>query len=104
VHAIGFLEHQPSSVRLELRARLQRMAEVTGGQAFFPLSMRDLDSVYGKVAAEIDAQYSMGYVSANTRTDGTWRKVEVKVTRPGLKDVRVRTRQGYFAPLKPFKK
>jgi Ca-activated chloride channel homolog len=104
VHAIGFLEHQPGAVQLDLRARLQRMAEVTGGQAFFPLSMRDLDGVYGKVAAEIDAQYSMGYVSTNTRTDGTWRKVEVRVARPGLKDVRVRTRQGYFAPLKPFRK
>jgi Ca-activated chloride channel family protein len=80
------------------------MAEITGGHAFFPMSTRDLDGVYGKVAAEIDAQYSMGYVSTNTKTDGTWRKVEIRVTRPGLKDVKVRTRQGYFAPLKPFKK
>ena len=100
VHAIGFLEHQPASVRQDLRSRLQRLAEITGGQAFFPMSMRDLESAYGKVAAEIDAQYSMGYVSTNTKTDGTWRKVAIKVTRPGLKDIRVRTRQGYFAPLK----
>ncbi len=100
VHAIGFLEHQPASARQDQRSRLQRLAEITGGQAFFPLSMRDLESAYGKVAAEIDAQYSMGYVSANTKTDGTWRKVAIKVTRPGLKDIRVRTRQGYFAPLK----
>ncbi len=104
VHAIGFLEHQSAGARLEQRARLLRMAEVTGGQAFFPTSIGDLDGVYGKVAAEIDAQYSMGYVSANTKTDGTWRKVEIKVTRPGLKDLKVRTRQGYFAALKPFKK
>lgn len=104
VHAIGFLEHQPAGVRLELRARLQRMAEVTGGQAFFPLSIGELGGVYGKVAAEMDAQYSMGYVSANSKTDGTWRKVEIRVTRPDLRDVRVRTRQGYFAALKPFRK
>ena len=50
---------------MELRGRLQRLAELTGGQAFFPLSMKDLDAAYGKVAAEIDAQYSMGYVSTN---------------------------------------
>jgi len=104
VHAIGFLEHQRTSDRMGLRERLQRIAEVTGGQAFFPTSMRALDDVYAKVAAEIDAQYSMGYVSTNTKTDGTWRKVGIRVTRPGLKDIRVRTRQGYFAPLKPFKK
>jgi Ca-activated chloride channel family protein len=102
VHAIGFIEnrHLSSGDRMDLRSRLMRLAELTGGQAFFPSTMKDLDGVYGKVAAEIDAQYSMGYVSTNTKTDGTWRKVEIKVVRPGLKDVKVRTRQGYFAPLK----
>jgi Ca-activated chloride channel homolog len=100
VHAIGFLEQYSSNVRLELQSRLRRLAELTGGQAFFPMSMKELDAVYGKVAAEIDAQYSMGYVSTNTKADGTWRKVEIKVTRPGVKDIKVRTRQGYFAPLK----
>jgi VWFA-related protein len=80
------------------------MAEVTGGQAFFPVSVKDLDGVYAKIAAEIDAQYSMGYVSTSAKTDGAWRKVEVRVVRPDLKGVKVRTRQGYFAPLKPYKK
>jgi len=100
VHAIGFLEHQPSSVKLEQRMRLTRITELTGGQAFFPTSMKDLDGAYQKVAAEIDAQYTLGYLSTNAKQDGTWRKVEIKVVRPGLKDVKVRTRQGYYAPLK----
>jgi Ca-activated chloride channel homolog len=100
VHAIGFLEHQSTSVRFDQRSRLQRIAEATGWQAFFPSSVKELTSVYDKVAAEIDAQYTMGYLSANTKTDGAWRKVEIKVVRPGLKDIKVRTRQGYYAPLK----
>jgi Ca-activated chloride channel homolog len=100
VHAIGFLEHQPTSVKMDQRMRLQRIAEITGGQAFFPASMKDLDGAYQKVAADIDAQYTLGYLSTNARQDGTWRKVEIKVVRPGLKDIKVRTRQGYFAPLK----
>jgi Ca-activated chloride channel family protein len=104
VHAIGFLEHQSTGVGLDQRARLQRMAEVTGGQAFFPTSMRDLDRAYAKVAAEIDAQYSMGYVSTNPKTDGAWRKVEIRVTRPGLTGIKVRSRQGYYAPLMPYKR
>jgi Ca-activated chloride channel family protein len=104
VHAIGFLENQPSSARMDQRLRLQQIAEVTGGRAFFPSSLRELDGVYARIAAEIDAQYSLGYVSTETRTDGAWRKVEIKVTRPGLKDLRVRTRPGYFAPLKPYSK
>lgn len=104
VHAIGFLENQSARARLEQQSRLQRMAEITGGQAFFPVSVKDLDGVYAKIAAEIDAQYSMGYVSTSAKTDGAWRKVEVRVVRPDLKGVKVRTRQGYFAPLKPYKK
>ena len=100
VHAIGFLEHQPQGARMELRHRLEQIAEQTGGQAFFPLSMKALDQVYEKVAAEIDAQYTLGYISANARMDGTWRRVEIRIVRPGLKDVKVRTRAGYYAPFK----
>jgi VWFA-related protein len=98
VHVVGFLEHQLPSTRMEQRMRLQRIAETTGGQAFFPLSMRDLDAAYARVASEIDAQYTVGYLSSNTKTDGTWRKVEIRLIRPGLKDIKVRARQGYFAP------
>jgi Ca-activated chloride channel homolog len=100
VHAIGFLEHLRASDRMDVRLRLTQLAELTGGQAYYPLSMKELDVAYGKVAAEIDAQYSMGYLSTNTKADGGWRKVDIKVNRPGLKDIKVRTRQGYFAPLK----
>ncbi len=44
--------------------------------------------------AEIRGQYHLGYSSTNPTSDGAWRKVEVKVTRP---DLRIRTRKGYFA-------
>jgi Ca-activated chloride channel family protein len=104
VHAVGFVGNQPINVRSELRGRLEQIAETTGGRAFFPATVRDLDEVYAKIAAEIDAQYVMGYLSTQTKTDGAWRKVQIKVTRPGLNDVKVRTRRGYFAPLKPYKK
>jgi Ca-activated chloride channel homolog len=94
VYPIGELEHQSSSGRAEQRMLLQQMADVTGGQAFFPTSVKELDAVYDKVVAEIRAQYTIGYLSTNEKTDGGWRKVEVKVTR---KDLRVRSRRGYFA-------
>lgn len=100
VYAIGFLEHQSSFTRAEQRMRLQQIAELTGGQAFFPFAMKDLDAEYAKVQAEILAQYALGYVSTNPRADGSWRKVEIKVKRPGLKDIRLRTRKGYFARYK----
>ena len=97
VYAIGELEHQSSSTKFQQRAILQQMAEVTGGQAFFPTSVKDLDRVYDNVVAQVRAQYTVGYVSTNEKADGGWRKVEVKVKR---KDLRVRSRRGYFAPFK----
>ena len=97
VYPIGALEHQSSSVRTQQRMVLQSMADATGGQAFFPTHVKELDGVYEKVVAQIRAQYTLGYLSTNEKTDGTWRKVEVKTTR---KDLRVRSRKGYFAVFK----
>ena len=97
VYAIGLLQNA-GSARLELQVKLQTMAEITGGTALFPSSVKELDAFYDRILAEIRGQYQIGYASTNTAADGQWRSVEVKVTRPGVK---VRTRRGYFAPYKP---
>jgi Ca-activated chloride channel homolog len=94
VYAVGLVGHT-GRLRHEAMLRLRQIAETTGGQAFFPSSLKDLDASYAKVLAEIRAQYQLGYLSSNTAQDGTWRHVEIKVKRPGT---RLRTRQGYFAP------
>lgn len=96
VYAVGLVE-RTGSARNELRMRMQQMVEATGGQAFFPSALKDLDASYEKVLAEITAQYQLGYASSNLAQDGTWRKVEIKVKRPGVK---LRSRKGYFAPYK----
>ena len=98
VYTVGFLEHQSSTARSEQRMRLSQISTETGGQAFFPSTMKQIDEAYDKITAQIRAQYSLGYVSTNTATDGKWRKVEIRVRRPDLKDLRVQTRKGYFAP------
>jgi len=102
VYAVGFLEHQPSSVRTEQRLRLTQMAQETGGEAIFPLAMKEIEDAYDRVVAGIRAQYTLGYTSSNPARDGRWRRVEVKVARAGdsrARDLRVQTRKGYFAPL-----
>jgi Ca-activated chloride channel family protein len=98
VYAIGFLEHQPASVRTQQRLQLAQLADLTGGQALFPVSMKEVESMYDRIVAEIDSRYLLGYVSSDRRTDGAWRSVEVRVTRPDLRQARIRTRKGYFAP------
>jgi Ca-activated chloride channel homolog len=104
VYAIGLLEHQSSSSKMDQRMKLQSITETTGGQAFFPTSEKELDKMYDKVVEEMKAQYSLGYVSTNTKMDGSWRKVDIKFTRPDLKGTKLRTRKGYFAPYKESQK
>jgi Ca-activated chloride channel family protein len=99
-YVIGYLEHQSQSARGEQRMQLQRMAELTGGEAFFPGSMKELEKIYSKIEKMIAARYSLGYTSTNTRADGAWRKVQVRLKRPDLKGARLRTREGYYAPYK----
>jgi Ca-activated chloride channel homolog len=96
VYSVGFLEH--SRGRIEERARLTQIADATGGQAFFPTTMKDIEVAYDKVVAQIRAQYSLAYSSTNMKQDGAWRKVEIKVARPDLKGLKVLSRRGYFAP------
>jgi len=98
VYAVGFLEHQPSSIRNDQRLRLMQMAQETGGEAIFPLSMKEIEDAYDRVVAGIKGQYTLGYTSTNAARDGRWRRVEVKVAGGG-RDRRVLTRKGYFAPL-----
>ena len=96
VYPVGFLEH--SRGHIEERAHLMQIAEATGGQAFFPTTMKDIDAAYDKVVAQIRAQYSLAYASANTKQDGAWRKVEIRAIRPDLKGSKILSRHGYFAP------
>jgi VWFA-related protein len=99
VYAIGYLEHQGSG-RMQQRAELERIAAITGGQAFFPGVAKDLDGVFEKIREELAGRYSLGYLSTDARTDGAWRGVDIKLRRPDLKGVKLRTRSGYFAPYK----
>ena len=97
VYAIGLVENT-GSARAQMQMTLRQLAESTGGQAFFPTAMREVESAYEKVLAEIKGQYHLGYQSSNARANGAWRKVEIKVKRP---DIRVRARKGYFGPYLP---
>jgi Ca-activated chloride channel family protein len=99
VYAIGYMEHQGSN-RMQQRSEMERVAATTGGQAYFPSVGKDLDGVFEKIRQELAARYSLGYLSTDLRTDGAWRGVEIKLRRPDLKGVRLRTRTGYFAPYK----
>ncbi len=99
VYPIGFLSNR-GSPRLMLQSRLMEIARLTGGRAMFPGSMKELEPMYAAIAAEIKGQYLLGYVPTNAARDGKWRKVEIKLKHPPSERVQLRTREGYFAPVK----
>jgi Ca-activated chloride channel family protein len=74
---------------------LRTLADETGARSFFPDGPADLRAVYDTVAAELSAQYALGYVSRNPVRNGSWRRLLVRIAeQPGS---RPRTRSGYFA-------
>ncbi len=72
------------------------LAKETGGAAFIPDKFEDLDLVFKQIATELQAQYLLGYYSTDERSDGGFRKIAVNV--PARPELRVRARQGYYAP------
>lgn len=74
------------------RNYLSKLSEYSGGLLFD--GMQDLSGAFEQVAKELASQYSIGYYSTNTKHDGKFRKVEVKLNKPGLV---ARTKKGYFA-------
>jgi Ca-activated chloride channel family protein len=76
------------------KRNLQALADVTGGRLFVARSLLDLEPVYPQVAEELRSVYTVAYYPGNQVFDGSWRTVELRVKRPG---VRVRTRTGYYA-------
>lgn len=78
------------------RSYLEKLAEVTGGGYFKARGdVSDLRTVFEAVAEELRSLYTISFVSSNPERDGEFRKLEVRCTRKG---VRLRHREGYFAP------
>ena len=72
------------------------LADETGG--FAAVNRNDFDGAFERIVADNSSYYVLGYYSTNDRRDGRFRKIEVRVKRPGL---RVRSRNGYVAPRGP---
>ena len=100
VYAIGLRSKQDRPTRgfNEAEFVLKTLAQETGGRAFFVEDPVQLPSIYQQIADELANQYSIGYTSKNTKRDGAWRAIVVKVNRP---NVAARTKRGYFAPTPP---
>ena len=80
------------------RAIIEDLAQISGGQAFFPDSADELEDICNKIALELRNQYVLGYHSTNETKDGKWRKIRVKINQPkGLPNFSVHSKSGYYA-------
>ena len=86
---------QQVAIYTSARARMELLANRSGGRLYAINRLEDLGRQYAEVAAEMRTLYSMAYQSSNaTRRDGRWREIKVEVARPELL---ARTRPGYYA-------
>ena len=98
IYAVGLRQGPTAGGRREFKEAefvLNQLARDTGGRAFFPTTAHDLPKIYEQISQELASQYTRGYSSRNSQRNGAWRRIIVRVTRPG---VSARTRQGYYAP------
>ena len=95
IYTIGILGDEPGIKRA--KRALQSLSDQTGGVAFFPKDLMEVDEISQEVARDIRNQYSLTYKPTNPRSNGGYRKVKVEARAPGYKDLQVRTRDGYFA-------
>lgn len=96
IYAIGLKQNDAGRVEFkEAEFVLKQLANETGGRAFFPGNVSELPAIYQQISEELASQYSIGYTSRNTVRNGNWRRIVVRVARPG---VQTRTRQGYYGP------
>jgi len=78
---------------------LRKIARLSGGRAYFPDSLDELEPVWRDIAGGIRSQYTLGYHSSNSNRDGMFRKVRITASSNGRRGLRIITRAGYFAPV-----
>ena len=84
-----------NKVSLKGHEVLKQLASETGGSVFLPDQLEDLDAIFTRIAAEIKAQYLLGYYPPDSPLDGSFRHIAVKV--PKRPELFVRARQGYYS-------
>jgi Ca-activated chloride channel homolog len=98
IYCVGLLFGEDTDKRESRHARrvLETLAEQTGGVAYFPKSLRDVDAIAAEVAQDIRTQYSIAYHSTKSPTLGGYREIHVEAKAKSFGRLSVRTRSGYY--------
>lgn len=96
IYSIGLGD--PENYSLE-KGTLRKLAEKTGGRAFFPLGDEDLADAFAQIQSEMRSQYIIGYNPKNRARDGSYRKVKLEIVNPEWRKRKLHLlyREGYYA-------
>ncbi len=97
VYTIGLLFDTDRNEADRAKDDLESLSQETGGIAFFPRSLQDVDAIAAEVARDIREQYVVAYHSSRPFSRGGYRNVRVEAAGPGRGRLNVRTKQGYYA-------
>jgi Ca-activated chloride channel homolog len=96
IYAIGLRQQETGRPKFkEAEFVLRQLSQETGGRVFFPTTIAELPKIYEQISEELASQYSMAYSSKNAMRNGAWRRIDVRVNKPGLS---ARSRRGYYGP------
>ena len=95
IYGVGLLGEEERREAVRAQRALKSLAEATGGAAFFPKELAEVDKIAHQVAHDIRNQYTISYSPSNTAMDGTFRQIKITVKAPG--NPTVRSRSGYYA-------
>jgi Ca-activated chloride channel homolog len=103
VYLVGFIDEDDSggifgkSGAKKAKDLLQRIADDSGGRAFFPKDVSEMGEIAKQIAKDLRTQYVLSYYPSNDKRDGTFRQVKVTVNPRDNRKLIARTRQGYYA-------
>ena len=96
IYAIGLRQQETGRPKFkEAEFVLRQLSQETGGRVFFPTTIAELPKIYEQISEELASQYSLAYSSKNAMRNGAWRRIDVRVNKPGLA---ARSRRGYYGP------
>lgn len=96
IYAIGIGDRYTFNVD---EGSLRKIAEATGGRAYFPRHERDLNDAFTQIQRDLREQYLVAYSPSNKSRDGSYRRIEIQLVNPSLRaqNLKLNYRNGYFA-------
>ncbi len=107
IYIVAFLDSELSdkkgffglfkSEKSKIEEQINGIADVTGGQAFFPKQVSELNPIFEAIAHDLKNQYRLAYISHNPEKNGEWRRIDVKLKSADELKLKVRAKRGYYA-------